>query len=345
MTHSDWMRLALSLAQEGEFKTGNNPKVGCVIVKNDRIVGMGAHREFGGTHAEINALHSVNSTENLIGATWYVTLEPCAHVGKTPPCVNTLIQYQPQLVVVAMKDPHPAVSGKGIEQLKKAGIQVIIGILEAEARQLNPSFISVYENKRPWITLKWAESESGFIAPLPEDPNFETRKKLTGPWADRIVHSLRAHHQSILVGANTLFFDNPRLDVRLVPGPSPLPMVWDPNFRLAPYYHIFQKKHIRWADKSWENSSQFKPELSYIPFENPLPAFCNTLLEKGIQSVLVEGGRQVLQTFIQAGCWDQIYRFISPSNIQNGIPAPAFNHTHFRRSFWQADQLSIYLPV
>ena len=277
------MARCLQLARHGELMTAPNPMVGAVIVHENRIIGEGWHRAYGGPHAEVNAVQSVSSDDEALlrEATIYVSLEPCSHWGKTPPCAELLVEKGFRRVVVGTPDPNEKVAGRGIERLRKAGAEVVVGMLEAECRWLNRKFFMQHEHHRPWITLKWAESADGFI-----DRRRESREKdgeavkFSTPWTQMLVHRLRATHEAILVGRRTWELDQPSLTTRLWPGRNPERVIL--------------------------SSSDTSLQERISPY----------------QSVLVEGGAQTLQSFIDADLWDEAYIERSDIVLGDGIKAP-----------------------
>lgn len=334
-----WMLRCFDLARRGGRACAPNPQVGCVIVKNGEIIGEGYHSQYGSPHAEIEAIRSCLTPNDLEGSDIFVSLEPCSHHGKTPPCADALIQLKPQRVIIAIKDPNPKVAGTGISKLKESGIEVLVGLCEDQARELNKGFISYHEKQRPFITLKWAQTASGFFAPLPEDPDATLHKKISSPLADRYVHALRANHEAILVGTQTAYFDNPALNVRYVEGPDPLPLIWDPGFRLPPYLQIFQKPHLRFIDHSKETISEFEVK---IDFKRPIEETLRILYEKQIHSLLVEGGRQVLDTFLASHQWDEIHQIVAPGDHRQGLNAPALSMSPQKIYSFPPDQIFVY---
>ncbi|MDE5843464.1 MAG: bifunctional diaminohydroxyphosphoribosylaminopyrimidine deaminase/5-amino-6-(5-phosphoribosylamino)uracil reductase RibD, partial [Muribaculaceae bacterium] len=297
------MRRAIQLARYGEGFTHTNPLVGAVIATPDgRIIGEGWHRKYGEGHAEVNAMASVkDSDRHLIPeATIYVTLEPCSHYGKTPPCAKLLIDNQVRRVVVGSLDPFPEVSGRGIRMLRDAGIEVAAGLLEEECKALNPHFLTAHTLRRPYVTLKWAQSADGFIAPTSGLP----RAIFSTPLSMIDVHRLRASSNAILVGVNTVIADNPRLDTRLWPGRSPRPASRQSQRLPADSHLLRQNPILRLPDESL-------PDFLYRIYK-----------EEKINSLLVEGGTVTLNEFIAANLFDRIRVEISPRPLPSGRPGP-----------------------
>jgi diaminohydroxyphosphoribosylaminopyrimidine deaminase/5-amino-6-(5-phosphoribosylamino)uracil reductase len=287
-----WMQRAFDLALLGSGRVAPNPLVGCVIVKDEHIIGEGYHQQFGGPHAEVNAIH--NASESVEGATAYVTLEPCSHVGKTPPCADLLIESGIKEVYVANLDPNPLVAGKGIAKLEAAGITCYVGLLADKGEWINRHFFTFHRLKRPYITFKYAVSSDGFIA----GPSGVPVQLSTELSAIR-VHQMRAEHQGILVGVQTIINDNPTLSTRLVPGKNPLRIVLDPSGRIP----------------STAKALQDGGETRVLKSTSEIP-------QLGIQSILVEGGAKTMEMLFAEGIVDEIWKIRSPKSLNEGIPEP-----------------------
>lgn len=291
--------------------------VGCVIVHSNKIIGEGWHQKYGEAHAEVNAIHQVWNAQLLKEATLYVNLEPCAHFGKTPPCADLIVEKQLKRVVICNTDPNPQVAGKGIAKLKAHNIEVIQGVLEQEGRWLNRRFFTFFEQKRPYIILKWAETADGFMA----RENFDSKwisNSLSRLW----VHQWRSEEDAILVGKNTAQYDNPQLNVREWQGRNPLRIVIDPNRRLDATLHLFDQStpticYNFLEDKQLENLTFVK--ISPHTF---LIALLKDLHQRKIQSLLVEGGAQLLETLIKENLWDEARIFKSKKTFGSGLAAP-----------------------
>jgi diaminohydroxyphosphoribosylaminopyrimidine deaminase / 5-amino-6-(5-phosphoribosylamino)uracil reductase len=321
-----FMRLALELALKGWPEVAPNPMVGCVIVNKGHVVASGYHQKFGETHAEVNAINTLPDTVFPNDCELYVSLEPCAHHGKTPPCAELIIKKGFKKVIIASSDPNPLVNGKGIALLRAAGIEVVAGLLEAEARYLNRRFYTFHEKKRPYISLKWAESADGFISRLPVPENREDNL-ISGPEALAFAHRLRAEHMGILVGKNTVLADNPSLTTRLVKGKSPVKIILDSRLEVPRSANIFAPGAKTLVFNVLKEGQE--GELQFIRFhperQDPLEQVLHTLYAQGIQSVLVEGGSSVLQSFIRRELFDAVYKMVNPRlKLQNGVKAPAF---------------------
>ena len=297
------MQRCIQLAQFGEAGAPPNPLVGAVIVCRGRIIGEGYHRRCGGPHAEVNAIRSVSDQSLLRQSTLYVSLEPCAHYGKTPPCADLIIEKGIPRVVVGCIDPFAEVCGLGIRKLREAGVEVAVGALEDECRRLNRRFFTFHEKQRPWVTLKWAQSRDGFIDRLRRDD--EAPAQLSTPFTQMLVHRLRARSQAILVGTQTALRDNPSLTNRLWPGGQPLRLVIDRHGILPPTLRLFDDS---------------APTHVY-PTGN-LTEILSDLHQRGIQSLLVEGGARLLRSFLEQGLWDEARVETAAISLGQGVRAP-----------------------
>ena len=336
MSENLFMRRALDLAELGRGTVSPNPMVGCVIVHQGRIVGEGYHMKYGQAHAEVNAVNSVENQEVLEKSTVYVTLEPCAHFGKTPPCSDLLIAKKVRKVVVACRDPFVEVDGKGIEKLRKAGIEVEVGMLEEEAQELNRRFFTFHELSRPYVVLKWAQTSDGFVA----RSNYDS-KWISNPHSRQLVHRWRAEEDAILVGKNTAVYDNPTLNVRDWDGSDPVRILLDTNAEVANELNILNgpTKTLIFNLKKDEQ----KGEAHWIKLQsmNP-PEVLATLYQQKIQSVIVEGGSKTLNSFIDEGCWDEARVFKADIKFGAGIPAPLVDGEIAQELTIQNDRLIIY---
>lgn len=323
--HKKYMQRCLQLAANGLGNVAPNPMVGCVIVHNQNIIGEGYHANFGEAHAEVNAINSVKDKSLLNDAMLYVSLEPCSHHGKTPPCSDLIIESGIKKVVIACSDTNPLVAGKGIEKLKRAGVEVTSGILENEARELNKRFFTFHEQQRPYIILKWAQTSDGFIDRKRKDKN-EPELQISNEHSKRLLHKWRSEEQAIMVGTNTARLDNPQLNVRLVSGNNPLRIVLDENLLLAESLNLFDGLHATLVFTSKKKNAKNNTEYVTIDFEkNVLQQVMTVLFQKQIQSVMVEGGSKLLQSFIDANLWDEARVFISEMLIGDGVAAPRLN--------------------
>ncbi|MFT3793924.1 bifunctional diaminohydroxyphosphoribosylaminopyrimidine deaminase/5-amino-6-(5-phosphoribosylamino)uracil reductase RibD [Flavobacterium sp.] len=354
MNHQLYMQRCIELAQNGLGTTYPNPMVGSVIVHNGKIIGEGWHQKSGEPHAEVNAVNAVKDKSLLKEATIYVSLEPCSHFGKTPPCCDLIIAHQIPNVVVGCVDPNEKVAGSGIAKLKASGKNVIVGVLEKECRELNKRFFTFHNRKRPYIILKWAESADGLIAPK---KRYEQKPVwISGIYARQLVHKWRSKEQAILVGTQTVVDDNPKLDVRDWSGPNPVRLVIDKSNRISKESYIFdsqvrtivfgendfdwKKDNVDWIaiDFAAQKVTGLNPvEVTAIPQQ-----IADVLYRQNLQSVIVEGGRQTLQSFIDSGLWDEARVFKSPIVLGDGIPAPDFNANWQHRQTIGSDELLIF---
>lgn len=311
------MQRALELAALGRGQVSPNPMVGCVIVHNGQIIGEGWHQRYGEAHAEVNALNRVEDQSLLTEATVFVTLEPCAHYGRTPPCADLLAKHHVRRVVVGAVDSNPLVGGKGIEKLKKAGIEVESGVLEDSCRALNVRFFAAMEKQRPYIILKWAQTTDGFVA----RSNYDS-KWISNEQSRQMVHQWRADEDAILVGPNTAKYDNPRLNVRGVEGKDPTRILIDRNLSVAHDLNLFdgsQSTLIYNLKRSEKGQMLEFIQLHKKQFLNDL---LTDLHQRKIQSLIVEGGSGILKAFIEAGLWDEARIFTSKTEFGEGIAAP-----------------------
>ncbi|WPR74915.1 bifunctional diaminohydroxyphosphoribosylaminopyrimidine deaminase/5-amino-6-(5-phosphoribosylamino)uracil reductase RibD [Algoriphagus sp. NG3] len=316
-TDSLYMRRALELAELGRGKVSPNPMVGCVIVHQDKIIGEGYHQEYGKAHAEVNAVEAVKNQELLAESTVYVTLEPCAHFGKTPPCANLLVEKKVKKVVIAAFDTNPLVGGKGIQILRDAGIEVEIGLLEAEARIQNKRFFTQIEKKRPYVILKWAQTLDGFVAR--ED---HSSKWITNASSRQLVHKWRAEEDAIMVGKNTAKYDDPALNVRDWVGSNPLRIVVDSNLELPNSLKLFDEAVPTICYNTLK--SEVKGTLKYVKLKSgfQISDILNHLQQRKTQSVIVEGGSYLLNRFLKSELWDEARVFTSRNKFVQGIQAP-----------------------
>ncbi|MCB0399948.1 MAG: bifunctional diaminohydroxyphosphoribosylaminopyrimidine deaminase/5-amino-6-(5-phosphoribosylamino)uracil reductase RibD [Winogradskyella sp.] len=311
-THENYIKRCLQIAKNGLGTTRPNPMVGAVIVYNNRIIGEGFTSPYGGPHAEVNAINAVNNKSLLKDSTMYVTLEPCSHFGKTPPCSNLIIEHKILNVVIGCVDDNPEVAGKGIAKLREHGCHVIVGVLEKECKEHLKRFFTFHNKKRPYIILKWAETQDGFIAPKTKDE--QKPVWITNIYSRQLVHKWRAEEQAILVGTNTVIEDNPSLTVRDYEGQNPIRIVLDLNNKLNNNYLVF--------DSSAKTMKLTNKELN---INKPLASqICHILYQNNINSVIVEGGAYTLQTFIDEDLWDEARLFIGKTQFGEGLKAPKF---------------------
>lgn len=314
------MQRALDLAQLSRGSVSPNPLVGCVIVHNNVIIGEGRHEKYGEAHAEVNAVASVKDQSLISKSIVYVTLEPCSHVGKTPPCADMLVKHQVKKVVVANIDPNPLVSGKGIQKLQDAGIEVVTNLLEAKGSELNKRFFTYLSKKRPYIILKWAETADGFIA----RENFDS-KWISNEYSRQLVHKWRAEEDAVLVGTGTALHDNPALTVRDWTGRNPTRIVIDRYGRLPQTLTLFDGQQQTLCYTTTKNETQKNLEFVKLNETSFQPELVDDLFQRNIQSIIIEGGTTTLQQFINNNLWDEARVFTSDQEFGSGIPAPQFN--------------------
>lgn len=339
--HEKYLERCLQLAQNGVGNTYPNPLVGSVIVLDDRIIGEGWHQKAGEPHAEVQAIRSVSDKNLLKKATIYVNLEPCSHYGKTPPCSDLIIASGIKKVVIGTTDPNPKVAGKGIQKLMAAGCDVLVGVLEAESNFLNRRFFTFHRQKRPYIILKWAQTPSGFLAPI----NQKDRKPvwITNANSRQLVHKWRSEEQAILVGTTTAIKDNPKLDVRLWGGTSPVRVVLDKTLKLPENSHLLDGsiQTIVLCEKAVPNRDAISFET--IHFEKELARqICAVLFRYNLQSLIVEGGSKTLQSFIDENLWDEARVFTGENEFKNGTVGPYFPNLPRSEENTTGDQLKIY---
>ena len=340
-----YIRRCLHIAEKGLGNVAPNPMVGCVIVCKDKIIGEGYHKENGGAHAEVNAINSVKDKETLKQSVLYVNLEPCSHYGKTPPCADLIIKMQIPKVVIGNIDPNPIVAGEGIKKLESAGIEVITDVLSNECKELNKRFFTFHNLKRPYIILKWAQSLDGFIGNKKELYKDSKPVWITHENLRTLVHKWRAEEQSIMIGTNTALLDNPKLDVRNWTGKNPTRVVCDRLLRLPKNLHLFDKTipTIVFTAQNSKNKNAENLEYIQIDFENNfVNQVCNVLYKKNIQSLFLEGGTEIHQTFINNNMWDEARVFTGNKYLKEGVNAPIFRGSIFSDFFFNKDKLTIY---
>ncbi len=318
-----YMARCISLARGGAGCVAPNPMVGAVVVHQGKIIGEGFHRKYGEAHAEVNAIASVRDESLLKEATMYVSLEPCSHYGKTPPCAELIIKKQIPRVVIGCLDPFPEVSGRGVRMLREAGVEVVTGVMEKEAWELNRVFMTFQEKRRPYIYLKWAQSADGFMDRLRTD-NSSPAVVLSSPETMRRVHRLRADVAAIMVGTQTALLDNPSLTVRHWAGKSPVRVVLDRTLRIPSHYHLFDGtvKTLVFTTVA-DAISRENVEYVTIDFSQPvLPQVMHELYIRKLNSLMVEGGATLLGHFLKEGLWDQMLVETTPVSLESGVKAP-----------------------
>lgn len=344
MAHEFYMRRCLELAVMGNGNVSPNPMVGCVIVHEGNIIGEGYHQKIGEAHAEVNAINDViakhgdHAAQLLKEATVYVTLEPCAHFGKTPPCADLLVKHQVKQVVIGNTDPFESVNGKGIAKLKNAGITVISRILEEECSFVNRRFFTRVKEHRPYIILKWAQTANGFFA-----PKNQSQKWITGTAAKTLVHQWRSQEDAILVGKNTVLADNPMLNTREVEGKNPIRLIIDKNLAIPLDYNIYndQSKTIIFN----EIKTDVVNNIHFVQMEDMhfylAQKIAYQLYLMDIQSVIIEGGANLLNQFITANLWDEARIFTGSEHWNDGISAPQLEGSIIAESNIGNDKLTI----
>ncbi len=320
----------MQIGKNGLGTTRPNPMVGCVIVCNNKIIGESFTSPYGYSHAEVNAINSVKDKALLRKSTLYVTLEPCSHFGKTPPCSDLIIRHNIPEVVIGCIDDNPEVAGRGIAKLKASGCHVIVGVLEEACKEHHKRFFTFHNKKRPYIILKWAETTDGFIAPKTKD-----EKKpvwITNQYSRQLVHKWRAEEQAILIGTHTVMEDNPSLTVRDWKGQNPIRVVLDKSFKLKNDFSVFDNQ-----------SETIRITNTEIDFEQPLATqVCRMLHDKNINSIIIEGGAKTLQTFIDENLWDEARVFIGKPQFKEGVKAPKLKRQLISESKILEDTLKIY---
>lgn len=317
------MHRAIQIAKNGLGKTRPNPMVGAVIVYNNKIISEGFTSKYGGNHAEVNAINAVKDKSLLQQSTLYVTLEPCSHYGKTPPCSDLIIHYKIPNVVIGCVDDNPEVAGKGIKKLIDSGCKVTVGVLESKCKAHHKRFFTFHNKQRPYIILKWAETNNGFIAPATK--NEQKPIWITNKTSRQLVHKWRAEEQAILVGTNTVVKDNPSLTVRDWTGENPIRVVLDKNNLLSKAYNIFNTE-----------------AETLIIKEQSLKETCQYLYKKNINSIIIEGGAKTLQLFIDKELWDEARVFKGAIEFKEGVKAPVFSGNLISEQTIFNDVLKIY---
>ena len=327
---------AIELAELGSGYVSPNPMVGCVIVHQNKIIGEGYHQVYGGPHAEPNAIQAVEDPSLLSESTVYVSLEPCAHWGKTPPCANLLVDKKVKKVVIGAVDSNPLVGGKGIQILKDAGIEVISGILEKEVREQNKRFFTFMEKERPYVILKWAQTWDGFVA----RENFDS-KWISNSYSRQIVHKWRSEEDAILVGTSTAKYDNPKLNVRDWEGRNPVRIVLDRNLSLDEGLYLFDRSQHTLCYNQVRSEKSENLEWVKLTDGFGVEEILEDLYQRKIQSLIVEGGAKVLKSFIEKELWDEARVFTGQIQFGKGIPAPLIKGKVLAESEIMGDRLVV----
>jgi diaminohydroxyphosphoribosylaminopyrimidine deaminase / 5-amino-6-(5-phosphoribosylamino)uracil reductase len=334
-----YMQRCIDLALKGAGQVSPNPMVGAVLVYNKRIIGEGWHEQYGQPHAEVNCIASVSDQDRALisKSTLYVSLEPCAHYGKTPPCADLIIQHNIHEVIIGCTDSYKEVSGKGIQKLKAAGVSVTLGVLEKECRWLNRRFFTRQELSRPYIILKWAQSDDAFIA-----PEEGKRFMLSNTFSQKMVQKMRSEEDAILVGYNTALLDNPKLNNRYGSGKQPIRIVIDPELKLSHELQLFdQSQHTIVFNYL---KTEEKENISWVQLTRDR-SFAQQIIEqlKNINSIIIEGGSKTLQAFIDEDLWDEAVLFQTKHILQKGTKAPQLKNRIKADQFQlQDDTINIY---
>ncbi|MCW8896806.1 MAG: bifunctional diaminohydroxyphosphoribosylaminopyrimidine deaminase/5-amino-6-(5-phosphoribosylamino)uracil reductase RibD [Flavobacteriales bacterium] len=342
ISHETYMLRCLQLAKKGIRNVYPNPMVGCVIVYKNTIIGEGYHKNYGEAHAEVNAINSVKNKSLLAESTIYISLEPCAHFGKTPPCADLIVQHKIPHVVIGCIDTYAEVAGKGIEKLKKAGIKITLGVLEKECLAINKRFFTFHNKKRPYIILKWAQTQDGFID-IDRQKNFLHDNWITCAASKKLVHKWRSEEHAIMIGTNTALNDNPSLTVREWKGKNPIRVVLDLNLRLPKNLTIFNDEAPIIVFNSLKN--EVAKNITYIKIEsteNILQQCMYKLYEQQITSIFIEGGAQLLQSFINENLWDEAKVFTGNKTFEKGLKAPIITSTPISTEMIGEDELLLF---
>ena len=342
LNHEYYIKRCLEISKQGIGTTRPNPSVGAVLVVDDKIIGEGFTSPYGGNHAEVNAISSVKNDEDLKKATIYVTLEPCSHYGKTPPCVDLIVKSGIKKVVIGCSDVNEIVAGRGIERLQNEGCEVVVVVLEKECKAHHKRFFTFHSKKRPYIILKWAQTQDGFIAPknrVKQAPVWITQKV-----SRQLVHKWRSEEHSILVGTTTILDDNPSLDVRSWSGENPLRIVIDKDLTIPKDLKVYDGsvKTIFINQKITTNNENLFFEK--INFSKPIALeICKVLFKHKVQSLIVEGGGKTIQTFIDENLWDEARVFSGLVNFKEGTKAPILKGPFLNEENLMGDSLKTYI--
>lgn len=338
--HEKYINRCLELAKKGLGYTYPNPLVGSVIVYNEKIIGEGWHHQAGLAHAEVNAINAVKDTSLLKKATLYVNLEPCSHYGKTPPCSDLIIEKGIKHVVIGTTDPFAKVAGRGIQKLLNAGCQVTVGVLEEACNEVNKRFFTFHKHKRPYIILKWAETNDGFIAP--EHQEVGKPFWITSAAAKQLVHQWRSQEAGILIGTNTALKDNPKLDTRLWYGKSPVKIILDQTLKVPKQVNVFtgEKTLCIIGNKTTPPTNANHHAIDFS--KNLATQVCKIAYTEEIQSIIIEGGKQTLQTFINENLWDEARVFTGKTMLHKGIKAPILQSAATYKTNLSTDELTFY---
>jgi diaminohydroxyphosphoribosylaminopyrimidine deaminase/5-amino-6-(5-phosphoribosylamino)uracil reductase len=341
LTDEQYMSRCIQLARLGGGAVSPNPMVGAVLVYEDKIIGEGFHKKYGEAHAEVNCINSVLPENKILieKSIIYVSLEPCSHYGKTPPCSDLIIKNNIKKVVIGCKDSYEEVAGRGIQKLQNAGVEVVVGVLENECRDLNKRFFCFHEKGRPYIILKWAQSSNGKIGALNDE-----RILISNDHSNRLVHKWRSEEAGILIGTATAQKDNPSLTTRLWPGKNPVRIIIDNQLKLSAKLNLFDLQADTIIFNKIKNTIEGNLQFIKLENDNYMQQLLHSLYEMNIQSILVEGGSKTLQSFIDASLWDEA-RIITNEQmiIENGITAPEMKEFHLtQQEKYFSDQIDFY---
>ncbi len=328
--HEKYIKRCVELAKNGLGTTYPNPMVGSVIVYNDTIIGEGWHKKAGEPHAEVYAIQSVKDKSLLKHATIYVSLEPCSHFGKTPPCANLIVESGIRKVVIGTVDSNSKVSGRGVLYLQENGCEVVVGVLQQECHQLNKRFFTYHDKKRPFIILKWAETKDGFIDKIRNEEDANEPNWISNAYSQQLVHKLRAEEHAILIGTTTAINDNPSLTVRKWSGINPIRIVIDRSSKIPTDYELFTDgiKTIIFSEVKNAIDSYNSIIFECINFNKNVPdQICAVLFKYEIQSLIIEGGAKTIQSFIDANLWDEAFVFIGDTTFKEGLKAPSLKNS------------------
>jgi len=338
--YENYMKQCINISEEGVQSSMPNPSVGALIVHDSKIIGKGFTSPYGGHHAEVNAINSVTHKSLLRESTLYVTLEPCSHFGKTPPCVDKIISMGIPKVVIGAIDPNFLVNGNGIKKLRDNGIQVVKGILEEECKKVNKRFFTFHELKRPYIILKWVQTKDGFIDKY--RPNNEKGIEwISSKLTQKLTHSWRSQEAAICVGSNTIRVDNPLLTVRAIDGKNPLRIVLDKDLKLPRYLNIFNDQAKTIVFNNVKNVEENHLSYKKIDFDDFTQNFLLELYKMNVLSIMIEGGKILLTKFLQEHLWDEVRVIIGNKEFKEGIIAPQIN-AKYKESYNGSDKIKIY---
>lgn len=341
-----FMKRALFLAYKAKGTTRPNPMVGCVIEKDGKIIGEGWHYKAGEPHAEVMAIRSIKNLSELNQSTLYVTLEPCSHHGRTGPCTDLIVEKKIPRVVVGTQDPYERVNAAGIKKLRSSGVEVIEGVLKRECRALNRVFFNFHEKKRPYVILKWAQSRDGFIDASAYEKNTKKIFWISNVYSRQLVHLWRTQEQALLIGTQTAQNDNPRLNVREWHGTNPLRILLDRELRLPYQLNLYDQKQptLIFTEKTPPKNKD-KLRFMQTPFtETALEDLLKKVYNINVQSLIVEGGKRILESFIQKKLWDEARVFTARKELKSGLRAPVIQGKIQEQKNIDDDQLMILTP-